>query len=127
MEHFVQTVCRFLQVKHIADVDGMVQTEAPTFQSALIFFSIPALYQTPKSCVVCALDSATNTNVRNTARMMYLTQLTILMILSAFSLSILLCQLRNMVMSSVDAAKVQTGCYRRIAQVIKEYCNLTMS
>ena len=34
---------------------------------------------------------------------------------------------RNMVMPSVDAAKVQTGCYRRVALVIKEYCNLTMS
>ena len=34
---------------------------------------------------------------------------------------------RNMVMPSVDAAKVQTRCYRRIAQVIHDYCNLTMS
>ena len=28
---------------------------------------------------------------------------------------------------SVDAAKVQPGCYRRIARVKKNYCNLTMS
>ena len=35
--------------------------------------------------------------------------------------------MRNMVMPSVDAAKVQTGYYRRIARVIKNYCNLTMS
>lgn len=34
---------------------------------------------------------------------------------------------RNMVMPPVDAAKVQTGCYRRVALVIHGYCYLTMS
>lgn len=27
MEHFVRAVCRFLQVKHIADIDGMARAE----------------------------------------------------------------------------------------------------
>ena len=34
---------------------------------------------------------------------------------------------RNMVMPSVDAAKVQTEYYRHVARVIKKYYNLTMS
>ena len=73
-----------------------------------------------------AFDSATNTNVISTTRMMNLTRLTILMILSAFSLFIIQRQ-RGYGLLSVDAAKVQIGCYRRVARVIKNYCNLTMS
>ena len=102
------------------------RTDACVPISAELFFA-PALIHIPKSWVACALAQRNNYKCQEHCDDDESHPIVNLNDSFCFFFIHTSVSSRNMVMPSVDAAKVQIGCYRRVARVIKNYCNLTMS